>query len=66
MGLLVDPTNHDAKVEEILVNCNTQSTANTPATAEVQYSDNGVTRTNQKSITFGAWPSGVSQVFAAI
>lgn len=55
------------KVEEISVQCNTQTTSNTPATANFDYSDDGVTWTTQKAgITFSAWSSGVAQVKAVI
>lgn len=54
------------KVEEISVQCANQTTSNTPATAEIQYSDDGVTWTNQKSLTFSAWVTNTAQVLAAI
>lgn len=53
------------KCEEVLIKVSA-NTSRTPATADVQYSDDDVTRTTQKALTTGTWTASQSKVFAAI
>lgn len=53
------------KCEEVLIKVSA-NTSRTPATADVQYSDDDVTWTTQKALTTGTWTASQSKVFAAI